>query len=141
MKSGVVQYDSASGAARGDIVIDAASGDSGSHARDTRMKKSILQVAQFPEVHFLPQRVSGTVPAQGSGHFQVQGICQLHGSEHPLTLDLSGSVTGSTFSGTTHFAIPYVQWGLKDPSTLFLRVSKQVIVDVTTAGTFTRPRT
>lgn len=138
MKSGAVQYDPATGAARGDIVIDAASGDSGNHTRDSRMKKSILQVAQYPEVHFLPQRVLGTVPSQGTGHFQVQGLCRLHGSEHPLTLDFTGTVTGPTFSGATHFAIAYVQWGLKDPSTLFLRVGKQVVIDITTTGTLAR---
>jgi hypothetical protein len=78
------------------------------------------------------------VPAQGTGHFQVQGICRLHGSEHPLLLDVTATIAGGRFSGTTHFVIPYVEWGVKDPSTLFLRVRKQVIIDVTTAGTLGR---
>lgn len=141
MRSGEVQYDPATGTARGDIAINATSGDSGNHTRDSRMKKSILQVAQFPEVHFLPRHILGTVPQQGTGHFQVQGLCRLHGSEHPLILDFAGTVSGTRFSGTTHFAIPYVQWGLKDPSTWLLRVSKQVAIDITTTGTLSRPRT
>lgn len=135
MKSGEVRFSPATGAVQGDIVIDAASGDSGNHKRDTRMKKDILEVKRFPAVHFLPRRVIGMVPSQGTGHFQVQGICRLHGSEHPLLLDVTATVAGGRFSGTTHFVIPYVEWGVKDPSTLFLRVRKQVIIDVTTAGT------
>ena len=29
-----------------------------------------------------------------------------------------------------HFTIPYVKWGLKNPSTLFLRVSDKVDIDI-----------
>jgi hypothetical protein len=35
--------------------------------------------------------------------------------------------------------VTYAQWGMKNPSTLFLRVSESVDIDVTAAGTVTRP--
>lgn len=134
LQSGRVRFDPASGAAHGDIVINAASGDSGSHARDSRMKKNILQTALYPQVDFVPEKIVGEVPASGPGHFQVIGLCKIDGSEHPLTLAFNGQVNNGRFTGTTHFAIPYVEWGLKNPSTLFLRVSKDVIMDVTAVG-------
>ena len=34
----------------------------------------------------------------------------------------------------THFAIPYVQWGMKNPSTLFLRVNDKVMIDLQVVG-------
>ncbi|WP_423959501.1 hypothetical protein [Candidatus Binatus sp.] len=37
-------------------------------------------------------------------------------------------------------AVPYVDWGMKDPSVLFLTVAKQVEIDVATEGRITWPR-
>jgi hypothetical protein len=36
---------------------------------------------------------------------------------------------------TTHFVVPYVEWGMKNPSNLLLRVDKRVDVDVIAKGT------
>ncbi len=38
-------------------------------------------------------------------------------------------------TATAKFSVPYVAWGMKDPSNLVLRVDKIVDVDVTLAGT------
>ncbi len=38
---------------------------------------------------------------------------------------------------TAHFSIPYVEWGLRDPSVLFLTVAKDVDIDIAVTGHIT----
>jgi len=35
--------------------------------------------------------------------------------------------------------VPYAKWGMKNPSTLFLKVSESVDIDLSAAGSVTRP--
>ena len=42
--------------------------------------------------------------------------------------------TNNGLDVTTHFSVPYVRWGMKNPSTLFLRVGDTVSIDVHAAG-------
>jgi len=50
-------------------------------------------------------------------------------------------VTGDTATALVHFDVPYEEWGLKNPSTLFLRVGNTVQIDVHAAGTITSQAT
>ena len=42
LKRGSIQFDNATGAASGELVVDSASGESGSDGRDKKMHKDIL---------------------------------------------------------------------------------------------------
>jgi hypothetical protein len=42
-------------------------------------------------------------------------------------------------TASTHFMIPYVDWGLKNPGGLLLRVGNQVQIDLKTVGRITLP--
>ncbi|HEX3107627.1 MAG TPA: YceI family protein [Thermoanaerobaculia bacterium] len=134
LRSGSIQFDRQSGSASGSLIVDASSGDSGVGSRDSKMKRDILEAARFPDIVFLPKNVIGSVPESGSATIQVQGVFRIHGTDHQVTLPVSLTVNGSAFELTTKFAVPYVAWGMKDPSAFILRVGKEVGITINAAG-------
>jgi polyisoprenoid-binding protein YceI len=122
---GTVRYDFATGKASGEIVIDARSGQSGNDSRDKKMHKTILESERYPEIAFVPDRVEGT-PANANLH----GIFRIHGTSHELTMTVKGQPTGDRLDVIAQFVVPYLEWGIKNPSTLFLRVGDKVNIDV-----------
>jgi YceI-like domain len=94
-----------------------------------------LQTEQYHDIVFNPKKVIGSVPSQGASQIQVQGVFRLHGSDHDLTMTIPVQINGKEVSASTQFTVPYVAWGLKDPSTFVLRVAKDVKVEIETRGT------
>ncbi len=131
LKHGAIRYDPATGRISGDVVVDAASGDSGNAARDRRMHKNILESQRYPEIVFTPDRVEGAVAAPGISQVRVHGMFCIHGAAHEITLPVQVQMAKGQMTATTHFTVPYAQWGMKNPSTLFLRVSDKVDIDIT----------
>jgi polyisoprenoid-binding protein YceI len=131
LKRGQVRFDAATGQASGEIAIDATSGNSSNGDRDKKMHAEILESEKYPEIVFVPSHAQGTVPAHGTTRFEVAGVLRLHGQEHPTTLVVSVErIDEQDLSVTTQFAVPYVKWGLKNPSTFLLRVSDTVEIDI-----------
>jgi polyisoprenoid-binding protein YceI len=126
VKRGSIHFDPSTGAAGGEIVVDATSGESGNSARDKRMHQSILESHKFPEITFVPSRVRDT----GESKLEIDGTFTIHGASHPLTA--SAVVTAS--GARVHFTVPYVSWGMKNPSTLFLRCAESVDIDLEVSG-------
>jgi polyisoprenoid-binding protein YceI len=135
---GDLRFDPATGQASGELTVDAGSGESGSGARDKRMNHSILESPQFPEIVFRPDRVEGTVVPQGKSQVQLHGTFLLHGQTHEMAFPLTVEAHEGQYTATATFSIPYVKWGLKNPSTLFLRVNDTVDITVHTVA---HPRT
>jgi polyisoprenoid-binding protein YceI len=133
LKRGTVRYDLKTGKCSGEIVIDAQSGNSGSEARDKRMHKNILESAQYPEIVFMPDQVT---PDKGgpSAAAKVHGMFTIHGARHEMTMTVEANRAGDAENVKAHFVVPYVQWGMKNPSTLFLRVGDTVNIDVDAHG-------
>jgi polyisoprenoid-binding protein YceI len=138
LKQGSIRFDPATGRAGGLLVVDATSGDSGSGARDRKMHKDILESQNFPEITFLPVRVTGSMAPQGEWQYEVQGLFGLHGSEHELNMTGSVHISGDRFTATAHFVVPYTNWGVKNPSTFILRVSGKVEINISAAGHVTQ---
>jgi polyisoprenoid-binding protein YceI len=134
LKSGEIRFDPTTGIADGAVIVDATSGNSGSSDRDKKMHKEILESWRYPEISFLPRKVTGTVSLQDAAQVQVQGIFRMHGSDHNLTLTIPIQINSNQLSATTQFEVPYVAWGLKNPSTFILRVSNKVQISIAASG-------
>ena len=134
LKHGAIRFDPATGKISGEVVVDATSGNSGEDGRDRRMHKDILESAKYPEIVFTPDRVDGMVAPQGASHIQVHGIFRVHGTAHDITLPVDVQMNNGQVSAVAHFSIPYVKWGMKNPSTFFLHVGDKVEIDVATGA-------
>jgi polyisoprenoid-binding protein YceI len=134
LKRGNFIFDSASGKASGQFVVDAASGDSGSGARDLRMQNEILESGQFTEIVFTPDRVDGRIPPQGEFQVNVHGAFRIHGADHELLLPVHAKRDASGIAASMTFPIPYVQWGMKNPSNFLLHVSGHVEITIHTVA-------
>jgi polyisoprenoid-binding protein YceI len=135
LKSGLVTLNEKTGVAEGEIIVETASGESGNGSRDRRMQKDVLESTKYPEAIFHPQKVTGIVRDGQSQSVTVEGTFTIHGVDHPLFLEVKTALNGNTLTAKTNFIVPYVAWGMKDPSTLLLRVGKTVQVDVDARAT------
>jgi hypothetical protein len=58
----------------------------------------------------------------------------IHGAEHEITVPIVVKLAADRWEASAHFQVPYVKWGLKNPSALFLRVGDIVNIDFRGAG-------
>jgi polyisoprenoid-binding protein YceI len=134
LKSSTIRFDPSSGKISGAIVVDATSGDSGNNGRDKKMHRDVLESAKFPEIVFMPMQFTGTVATEGTSKVGVSGQIRLHGQDHDVSLPIDIKADGKGLQMTTHIEIPYVQWGLKNPSNFLLHVSDKVAIDIQATG-------
>jgi polyisoprenoid-binding protein YceI len=134
---GRIEYSGATGALRGEIVVDAPSGTSGDASRDKKMHAEVLESEKYSTITFRPDRAEGTLASAGESTFQVHGVFSLHGADHELAVPATVKLEGRHWTASIHFTLPYVEWGLKNPSVFLLRVSKTVSLDVSAAGIVT----
>jgi polyisoprenoid-binding protein YceI len=134
LKRGAIHFDPATGKASGEIAFDATSGKTGNSSRDHKMHKDVIESERYPEIVFRPDRADGELAASGASTLQVHGMFTVHGAEHEVTLPVDVTFTGSAWTAQASFQVPYVQWGMKNPSKLFLRVDNVVQVKFHAAG-------
>jgi polyisoprenoid-binding protein YceI len=139
LKRGALHFDPGSGKIAGEIVVDAASGDSGNGMRDRKMNKEILESARYPEIAFRPDRIEGPVASQGKSSVMVHGIFSIHGTDREITVPAQVETSPDHWTATVHFTVPYEKWGMRNPSTLFLKVSDSVQIDLIATGSIARP--
>jgi polyisoprenoid-binding protein YceI len=131
---GAMSLDRESGTAGGEIVVNARSGASGNDSRDAKMHKEILETAKYPDVVFHPAQVEGKVTPTGPCDVKVHGTFSVHGADHEIAAIVHAEIAGDSWKGTARFDVPYVAWGIKNPSNFLLKADKVVHVEVEMAG-------
>ncbi len=134
LKSGTIRFDTSTGKMEGEAIADATSGESGNGGRDARMHREILESAKFPEIVFTPVQMTGRLAETGDSNLQISGRFRLLGQDHDVTLPVDVTAEGRNLQIAAHINIPYVQWGLKNPSNFFLRVSETVAIEIHAVG-------
>lgn len=134
VKSGRLAFDPATGAASGEIVIDLKSAETGSDGRDKDMHGKVLETGKYPTAVFRIEKLRGPVAPAGPSQVHLDGTLSFHGGEHKLSLPAKVEVRNGRVKADTQLQIPYVEWGLHDPSIMVLRVAKVVNVKVHAEG-------
>ncbi len=130
LKRASLNFDPQTGHASGELVVDAASGDTGSKARDSRMNRDILETEKYPEIIFRPDRVEGAVAPEGKSEVHLHGAFTIHGIAHEISIPATVEASGSQYHVVANFEVPYVKWGMKNPSNFILKVSQTVEIRI-----------
>lgn len=134
LEQGALQFPVAGGAASGRIVIDARSAATGSKGRDRTMHEEVLESERFPQFVFIPRQLRGSVALQGASEAVLEGDLEIHGATHAVSLPTTISIDGTQVTASATLTIPFVEWGMHDPSMLFLRVAKEVEITLGARG-------
>ena len=135
IQSGSIEFDRTTSKMTGTVVVAAGSGITGNDSRDKKMKKDILKVEQFTTVSFAPKAYTGTIAASGDSTIRVTGIFTLLGTPHDLTIPMQIHIDTSNATAKGQFVVPYVEWGLKNPSFLIWKADNDVNIDLNLVGT------
>jgi polyisoprenoid-binding protein YceI len=134
VQSGSIEFDRSGPKMAGSVIVLAGSGKTGNDSRDKKMNKDILKVEQYATVSFEPKTYNGVLALSGDSVVPVTGIFTLLGTSHEITIPIFVHLDGATATAKTHFVVPYVQWGLKNPSFLIWKADDDVAIDLTLAG-------
>ncbi len=138
LKKGILHLDAGNRNASGEIVVDATSGNTGDDSRDKKMHKDVLDSAHHGEIVFRPDRVEGKISGEGTCNVLVHGVFVLLGREHELTVPVQADLTADHWAGSAKFGVPFIDWGLKNPSNFLLRVNHVVEVELELKGSLQR---
>ena len=131
---GRIVVDPATGEASGRIVFDATSAETGNARRDAKMHEKILESARYPRMVYTVRRVSGTLHPAGRSELQLHGVLDMHGVSRPVDVLATAEVAGGRVTAEGTLTLPYLDWGMTDPSFFVLRVEKQVHVTLDAVG-------
>jgi polyisoprenoid-binding protein YceI len=134
IQSGSIEFDRSASKMSGSVVVLAGSGKTGNDSRDKKMNKDILKVDEYTSVSFAPRTYTGTIAPSGDSTIQVSGVFTLAGNPHDLTIPMHIHIDGSKATATAKFVVPYVQWGLKNPSFMFWKAENDVAIDLNLVG-------
>jgi polyisoprenoid-binding protein YceI len=143
LERGEITFDDASGAAQGEVVVDATAAQTGNEKRDRDMHVKVLESEEYPDIVLVVDGYEGRFDPSAPSEVVVTARLRLHGDEHPLRLEMvlrpDGAAGAKRLTATTTFVVPYVEWKMRDPSKTFLRVGKEVEVTIEAVGDLATP--
>lgn len=131
---GSLLVDTRTGLCDGELTVDARSADTGNKKRDKKMHRRVLLSADHPDILLRAQRLDGELARAGTSEVTLIGQLEILGRAHDVAIPLHVDIDGEDFTAYAEFEVPYVEWGLEDPSTFILRVAKTVEITVTARG-------
>lgn len=135
LTAGSFHLDTDSGVIKGGVTIDATTAETGNKKRDKKMHAKVLISAGHPAIVLRTDRLEGNLDLQGASDVTIHGEIEILGQSHEISIPAHIEIDAKQFTASLEFEIPYVDWGLSDPSTFVLRVAKVVQVTVEVAGT------
>jgi hypothetical protein len=137
--SGELRFDPAGGPASGSVVVDARSFVTGIDRRDRNMHEQVLLSARHPEIRFEAERLEVRARDASSAEVVLHGAFELAGGRHAFAVPARVAREGGELAVRADFTLPYVTWGLRDVSTLLLRVAREVDVHLELRGALELP--
>ena len=134
LTAGTIRFDTETGLASGEITVDATRAETGNQGRDETMHAEVLETARYPMIVFRARHVEGVLVDPGHSELRIVGVMSLHGADHPMTLSAVVESGDGRVRGELKFPIPYVEWGMHDPSFLVARAAKTVDLRVQAEG-------
>lgn len=122
--------DTTTGAASGEAVVMSGSADTGNKKRDKKMHSKVLVSGEHPLIALHAETFEGTLHSAGRSEITLVGVMELLGEDHPIRIPMTVEIADGKATVDAEFLVPYVEWGLDDPSTFVLRVGKEVSVTI-----------
>ncbi|MGH7288074.1 MAG: YceI family protein [Myxococcota bacterium] len=139
LAAGELTFDPETGAASGEIRVDARSGDTGIDRRDRVMHEEVLDSARHPLLVLRPERIELSRESADALAGTLFGRFEVRGGSHPVALAFEGSRQGERARVSVRFEVPWVAWGLPNPSNALLRVDETLAVEVSAKGRLAAP--
>jgi polyisoprenoid-binding protein YceI len=134
IQTGSIEFDRRNSKMTGAVIVVAGSGKTGNDSRDKKMYRDILQIEQHATISFETKTYAGAIASSGDSTIQVTGIFTLLGTPHEITIPMLVHLDGTNATVKAHFVVPYVQWGLKNPSFLIWKADNDVAIDLNLVG-------
>lgn len=129
------RWDADDGSASGSAVVQAASLDTGIERRNRKMRELVLQAARHPEIRFEATGFELRQAGRDEMRFVLAGTLTLLGRAHPVELETHARRRpDDSWKARANLHVPYVEWGLEDPSMPLLAVDKHVTVEIKAVG-------
>jgi polyisoprenoid-binding protein YceI len=98
------------------------------------MHQEVLESDTYPLFVFHAQRITGELAREGKSQVELHGQLDVHGGTHPIAVPTTVEIDGNHLKASATFPVPYVEWGMKRPGFLFLKVAPVVTVSVDAKG-------